>query len=356
MIVRAVIGVGLTTCVALTACSGTGGQAASSSVPPTSSTGAPSSSSAPVPTPSPSTTLDLYAGSHAAVAPQGSVTEHTIRTADGLDRSYRLFVPSGGLGVAPLLVALHGGLGSGAQFEVNSDFDGLATSNRFIVAYPDGVGLMSDGSGGARTWNGGDCCGPAVKRNVDDVAFLGALVLDVSESNAIDPNRVYATGHSNGGIMALRLACEASDMFAAVGVQSAALGVQQCAPKRPVSLMQIHGTSDTNIPLSGGVGSGLSRVSFRPPQQAAEAMAEANGCSTPPVTTTDSANPDLIEAQWPSCSRGSAVSFLAVTGAGHAWMGHSAASAAGEKLVGPPYPDLDSSRALWAFLAEHPRT
>ncbi|TEX51962.1 MAG: hypothetical protein B7C55_02850, partial [Actinomycetales bacterium mxb001] len=89
--------------------------------------------------PIPTKPLNLYAGTRPATAAMGTVTEHTLRTPDGLERSYRLFVPAGLTGRAPLLLALHGGLGSGVQFETNSGFDGLATANGFIVAYPDGV-------------------------------------------------------------------------------------------------------------------------------------------------------------------------------------------------------------------------
>lgn len=334
----------------------------SSSPAPTPSSSAPSS----VPT-APSETsgsassepsdvgLDLYAGTAPAVAPDGTVTTRTIRTADGRTRTYRLFVPAGGRGVAPLLVALHGGLGSGAQFEENSGFDGLATSNTFLVAYPDGVGRLADGSGAARTWNAGGCCGPAAQRNVDDVAFLRAVVEDVTSAYSVDPNRIYAAGHSNGGMMALRLACQASDLFAAVGVQSAALEIATCAPPNPVSLMQIHGTADTNVPIDGGRGKGLAGVTFPPAEQAATTVAAADGCGAEPTTATDPVNPDLQLTTWSGCSAGTGVEFLTVVGASHAWMGHAASSAAAERLTGPPYPDLDASRALWSFLAAHPR-
>ena len=64
-----------------------------------------------------------------------------------------------------------------------------------------------------RTWNGGVCCGPAVRQNVDDVTFLKQLVATISDQHRIDPDRVFATGHSNGMIMAYRLLCEAADVF-----------------------------------------------------------------------------------------------------------------------------------------------
>lgn len=303
----------------------------------------------------PTKNLHLYAETKPTTSALGTVTEHTLHTSDGLQRTYRLFVPVGLSGKAPLLVALHGGLGSGLQFELASGFDGLATSNRFIVAYPDGVTRFADGSGGARTWNGGKCCGPAVTRNIDDVAFLRAVVKDVASLHPIDRSRVYAVGHSNGGIMALRLACEASDVFAAVGAQSATLEVAACAPRRPVSAMQIHGTADTNIPIAGGKGSGVANFSFSPPRKAARTLAKADGCRARPAQARDAANGDLILSRWRSCPRGISVEFLTVEGAGHAWMGRPSTSAVADDYMGKPYQKLDSSRALWAFLSAHPR-
>ena len=299
--------------------------------------------------------LQLYAGTRPAVAPQGATSVKTIRTADGLLRSYRIFVPSGDVRAAPLVVALHGGLGSGVQFSQNSGLDGLATSNGFIVVYPEGVGRLPDGSGGAQTWNGGNCCGPAAKQGIDDVRFVRRVISDVAREYRIDRNRVYAVGHSNGGIMALRLACEASDVFAAVGVQSASLGMTRCAPSRPVAVMQIHGTADTNVPITGGIGAGISGVDFDPPRKAARTFAALDGCRARAVEMIGDVNSDLVLQRWISCRQGSSVVFLTVQSAGHAWMGHAATSPLAEELVGPPYMRLDSTRALWSFLAAHPR-
>jgi polyhydroxybutyrate depolymerase len=299
--------------------------------------------------------LRLYAGTQPAAPAVGIVTDHTLVTANGVRRTYRLFAPEGLSSPAPLLVALHGGLGSGKQFEASSDFNGLATANAFIVAYPDGVTPSPDGSGGARTWNAGKCCGPAVARKVDDVAFLRAVVEDIEANHRIDRSRVYAAGHSNGGMMALRLGCEASDLFAAVGIQSGSLEVASCSPRHPVSLIQIHGTADTNIPIAGGKGSGIAGVIFAPPRQAAEKLSRADGCRAKPQRLRDTFNRDLLLSRWRTCSPGTGVEFLAVEGASHAWMGRPSLSPWADEYTGKPYMKLDSSRAIWAFLAAHPR-
>ncbi|MFZ4584941.1 MAG: alpha/beta hydrolase family esterase [Acidimicrobiia bacterium] len=296
-----------------------------------------------------------YAGTNAAVTPTGQTTTGEIRTADGHTRTYRLYVPSAldKRTAAPLVVALHGGMGSGAQFAANSGFDGLAEANGFIVAYPDGIGAPR--ASRLQTWNGGYCCGPAVEANVDDVAFVRQLIELLRSQLLIDPQRTYAAGHSNGAIMAYRLACELSDQIVAIGVQAGSLGVDSCSLARPVSVFHQHGTADTNHPIDGGKGTGVAGVEFRSARAAVDAFVNANGCVPPPVPGADPANPDLAVTTWQSCRGDTAVQFVAVTGATHAWMGHDAASRLGASLVGEPYPKLDASRAVWSFLAAHPR-
>jgi polyhydroxybutyrate depolymerase len=282
------------------------------------------------------------------------VVERDLTTPDGRSRHYRLFVPAALTGAAPLLVALHGGLGSGAQFEKGSGFDGLATSNRFLVAYPDGIGIGPNG-GTARTWDAQGCCGRAVALGVDDVAFIRAVVADVEAAHAVDTHRVFLAGHSNGAMLALRLACEAADVFAAAGVQSGALVSSPCAPAKPVSLLQIHGTADRNVPIDGGRGDvSISRVDYPPARDASRTLAGADGCGPTPSTVVDSENPDIAVTMYAGCRGSSSVEFVAVTGAAHAWMG-GPDSPLVDRVIGTPYPDLDSSRAIWAFVSQHPR-
>jgi len=299
---------------------------------------------------------DLYAGTEPAVEPRGRVVDGAIPTADGRTRHYRLYVPASLASGAPvpLLVALHGGTGSSGQFAANSGFDGLAEANGFLVVYPDGVGIGPDGSG-LQTWNGGSCCGPAVRQDVDDVGFVRQLIEVIAAEFPVDPARVVAAGQSNGAIMAYRLACELSDRIVAIGVQAGSLGVDGCTPSQAVSVLHLHGSADTNVPIDGGLGSGIAGVAFRPARSAVEVFAAAGGCGAAPAASTDPSNPDLTVTTWTGCSAGVAVRFVVVEGAGHAWMGHPATWAAAEARVGEPYPDLDASRAIWSFLAAHPR-
>ncbi len=302
---------------------------------------------------------DPYAGTQAAAEPIGHTLSGQITTPDGRTRTYRVYVPASlpAFRPAPLLIALHGGMGSAEQFQANSGFDGLAEANRFIVVYPDGVGMGRWFDRGPQTWNGGYCCGPAVARNVDDVGFIRQLIDTMQARYRIDRSRVVVSGHSNGAILAYRLACELSDSVVAIGVQAGSLGVPSCTPRRPVAVFHLHGTADTNHPIDGGFGNGLAQVNFRSAISSVTALAEANRCIMRPQTTAvvTPSNPDLTVTTWSRCLGNAEVRFVAVAGASHAWMGHPATSPDAERLVGRPYPDLDASRAIWSFLASHPR-
>src|SRR5690349_7481432 len=178
-------------------------------------------------------------GGTTPAVPMGS-SNQTI-TVDGRERSFQVYRPATLPARVPLVVMLHGGFGSASQAESYYGWDGEADSNQFVVAYPDGVN---------RAWAvGGGCCGTPGTTGVDDVAFITAVVTRLSGQLSIDPNRVYATGISNGGLMVYRLACDTS-LFAAIGPDSATL-LGDCPSPKPVSVIHIHGTADHNIPYDG---------------------------------------------------------------------------------------------------------
>jgi polyhydroxybutyrate depolymerase len=300
---------------------------------------------------------DLYAGTEPASAAAGHVVLGMLPAPGGRWRGYRLYVPASleDGSEAPLLIALHGGGGSAEQFERTAGLDGLAESNRFLVVYPDGVGSGPNGAR-LRTWNAGTCCGAAAEQQVDDVGFVDRLITAVSTAQRVDGRRVFAMGHSNGAMLAYRLACELSERVAAVALQAGSLAIDDCRPPVPVSLLHLHGTGDQNVPIDGGHGPrSVSGVDYRPASRSVAAVAGADGCTTTPSPVDDKGSSDLTFSMWAGCPPGVSVGLVTVDGASHAWMGHDRGPVV-EGLVGEPYAELDASRALWAFLAAHPRT
>lgn len=263
----------------------------------------------------------------------------------GVDRSYRLHVSAGYDPSVPaaLVVALHGGGGNGAGLQVHIGMDAIADREGFLVVYPDGRGRLGDV---LLTWNSGNCCGYALDEQVDDVAFIRALVGHLSMSYGIDPNRVYATGISNGGMMSYRLACEASDLFAAVAPVAGALSVV-CEPSDPVSILAIHGTEDQHVLFEGGVPVESFDTHERVDRSVHDTLgywAGRDGCSQEP--TREQAG-TVIHEVYPDCDSGLAVELLAVEGGGHVWPGAESLSRQGD--------ELDASEAMWAFFEAHPK-
>jgi polyhydroxybutyrate depolymerase len=112
------------------------------------------------------------------------------------ERSYIVHVPPGYNPARPTLVVLvfHGGGGNAKNVQRMTGFSAKADAEGFIVVYPNGTGRLKDK---LLTWNGGTCCGYAVRENVDDVGFAKALLEDLVGVANVDPQRIYATGMSN---------------------------------------------------------------------------------------------------------------------------------------------------------------
>jgi polyhydroxybutyrate depolymerase len=160
---------------------------------------------------------------------------------------------------APIILVLHGGGGNAGQVAEDSGFGAPAMAMGYAVIYPQGVSRML----GLATWNAGYCCGLAVRQNVDDVAFLDAVIADAAARFGVNAQSVYVTGMSNGSMMAERYAAARPDRVRAVAGVAGTLEVGRFAVEGAVPLLVIHGTADTHVPFDGGVGpDSLARVNF----------------------------------------------------------------------------------------------
>ncbi len=176
---------------------------------------------------------------------------------DGATRRYAIYIPKGPGGASyPLIFELHGG---GVYIEDMTGESGLKTpyklwmnkadSEKFIVIFPEGL----NGIYGKPTWN--DCReNSTVSSTANDISFISKLLDEVSASYNINANRIYVSGTSNGGLMALRLAVELSDKIAAVAATVSAMAdSSECVqPTSPISVLFMNGTNDNNLPYNGG--------------------------------------------------------------------------------------------------------
>jgi polyhydroxybutyrate depolymerase len=173
-----------------------------------------------------------------------------------------------------LIVLLHG---RGNNATLTDLYLGLSRSQPFhdyLLLLPEGT-VRDDGQ---QVWNATESCCATNNRDVDDSKYLQDLVAEVKSKYSVDPKRIYLYGHSNGGFMSYRLACDTNGLFA--GVVSVAgsefANPADCKTTTPINILQIHGTEDSIVPFdaeaAGEAYPGAVRI--------AERWAERNQCQT----------------------------------------------------------------------------
>jgi polyhydroxybutyrate depolymerase len=254
----------------------------------------------------------------------------------------------------PLVLNFHGGQGSALDQLLISGMNAKSNSSGFIVVYPDGYG-------NTQTWNGGGCCGEARFYNIDDVQFTRQILDEMQAEFCIDTDRIFACGHSNGGIMSYRLACELSDRIAAVGSVGGGIGdvnpsngivYYTCAPSRAVPIMHIHGMQDLCYPFAGGYGAGISNTDFVSIPHTIEDWRLRNGCGLTTVQTYSNATASCISYRQ-GCTDGAEVVLCTDTDAGHSWLG-SSIYPSGALCGGVTTTAIVSNDMLWDFFTQHP--
>lgn len=243
----------------------------------------------------------------------------------GRTRRYLLHVPPGAEKALklPLMVVLHGGGGSGEQAAESTGYSALADRHGFVVAYPDGTGPLR---GRLLTWNSGGIPVYASDEKVDDTGFLRAMVASAKTKVAIDPERIYATGISNGAMMCHRLAREAPDVFAAIAPVSGAMNFTAVDSPVPIAVMIVHGTDDEHVRYAGGKpGQGMGRAALRKDASVADAIAyyQKRNHLAPEAAVAEEGKIKIATWQRATPPDASAAPLCVVTlsGGKHAWPG-----------------------------------
>ena len=264
---------------------------------------------------------------------------------DGMDRTFLLHLPIGynDSTDVPLIVAMHGGFGNAYSIENQSQLSAKADLENFIVVYPEGVvgGVLNISS-----WNAGWCCGYASNSNVDDVGFIDALLDTLINLYAVDTNRIYATGMSNGGFLSYRLGCELSERIAAIAPVAASMSMVDCIPSRPVPLIDFHSYLDTHIPYDGGIGNGPSNH-YNPPQDSVlNVWGENSNCVD--LNDTIIYNSQYTFIKWTSCDCNSEVHHYITQDGGHSWPGGV------PTLLGDSVSNyISATDLLWSFFQQY---
>ncbi|RUL83654.1 alpha/beta hydrolase family esterase [Tautonia sociabilis] len=253
----------------------------------------------------------------------------------------------------PLLLLLHGSSGSGLRFLEDAGWAELADREGVIVLAPDALPLRPAGAPNRalnpRIWNSGQHPDDRPRSQIDDLAALDALLTEVQQRWKVDPARIYAAGHSNGGAMALRLGAERSGVFAAVASVAGLRYVEPPEGARAVPILAIFGGADPLLPTEGGL-SVLPWEVRRTPELLPEVRRWANGLGCPPVQIDFEHQGTVHSFSFPPGRDGATVRFLVLDGHGHAWPGGQPTP--GEVLlVGPRTDAIDATEVIWDFLS-----
>jgi polyhydroxybutyrate depolymerase len=216
----------------------------------------------------------------------------------GGDRPVTVHLPSPDLGSpAPLILLLHGYGASPAEIEDYFRLGREAAARGILLAAPEGT-VDSDGR---RFWNATDACCDVDGSGIDDVGYLRRLIDEIQTVANVDPKRVYLGGHSNGGFMSYRMACQHADVVAAIASLAGASLAERddCRPSEPVAVLQIHGTADDVIRFDGGDLSDLigGRGPARPypgARETAAIWAAYDGCDGELVETEETLDIDTL--------------------------------------------------------------
>ncbi len=280
---------------------------------------------------------------------QQNITETIFH--NSLERSYTLRLPPNYEANTPLpaVLVLHGGGGNSGTVQNFTQMNPVADTASFIAVYPQGFAA----SGNGYAWADGRGT-VADEEGIDDVGFV-ELLLDVLTANyAIDQERIYVCGFSNGGFMTQRLACEIGGRFAAAGSLGCSMGeglFSSCAPEHPLPMIFVAGTEDPFVPYEGGFMNANVEL-IVPVDTAVQYWARQNDCEQAPVLTQ---LPDLVpddnstveQLDYPGCACGESVRLLRLIGAGHTWAG--VENPLIEPLLGETNEDIHASVELWRF-------
>lgn len=237
-----------------------------------------------------------------------------------------------------LVLAFHGGYGTGAQMMVDTGMNTSSDASGYTVVYLDGY---------LTTWNAILPGTPAADKNLDDVGFVDTFLDWFVPFFQVDENKLYATGISNGGKMAYRLADESRHTFAAIAV--VASGIMQPSdytPTKPTPILVIHGTQDWMIPYLGGIGPASTNPQdyMAVESELVPHLLSVNGNSSGATVLVN--NSGYVQTVWGSGAN--QIELIKVIGGGHTWPGGYFAS-----FLGNTSQAINANETIWSFFTTH---
>ena len=224
--------------------------------------------------------------------------------------------------------------------------------------YPGGGGGYPRGGGGSGYPGGGQSGGQNPEENknrpepADDVAFLNQMLDQLALKYSVDTRRIYATGLSDGGFMALRVGCNMADRVAAIAAVGAAMPKTMiCLPARPVPALFINGTDDPIVPDNGGTYK-PGRFHVLSAEDSAKTWAKFDRCEEKPahdkLPSSEKGGKETKTFTYSACKDNAQVALYSVKGGGNTWPGGEQFTT--EKEVGKTSNAINANEAIWSFL------
>ena len=270
-----------------------------------------------------------------------------------LTRSYLLHVPKQLTHPAPLVIVMHGYTGSADSIMSYSGMNEVANEEGFVVVYPQGT---VDQQGNAFFNVGYEFHADA---SVDDLQFIRDLVAHLQDELTLNPDKVFATGMSNGADMSYLLACQASDIFRAVAPIAGVMMKETfdtCSPSRPLPLFEVHGTNDEVSLFNGDMENSGGWGPYPDLPATIAFWVELNGLtlkqsSNLPNSAANDTSHIVFDRYW-SETQDNEVWFYRVVDGGHHWPGVQFdwwRNPMAWWYFRNANQDIDTSRVVWSF-------
>ncbi len=264
---------------------------------------------------------------------------------DGLERTYFVHLPkSYNPSISyPLIFAMHGGGLIGYEgIEGQSQLSKLSDSENFIVVYPEGLKTL-----GFRTWNAGDCCPSATSLGTDDLGFINSLLEKLKLELSINSKKVYATGFSNGGQLAYKLANRYPTKFAAVSSVAGVLQDFPFNPSRKVPIIHFHSYQDSTAPYNGGF-SDAPLINFEFPSVDSTLSLIATNYNCGQIKDTIYSEPNTYDFfSYSDCDNSVILELYVSHDGGHTWPG-------GQAFANMPITShFNASNLMWEFFQNY---
>jgi len=250
----------------------------------------------------------------------------------------------------PVVIVLHGGMGSAEVMRANSGFDSVARAEDFMVVYAEGTafGAGRDAAQARRqhAWNTGFLLRRQV-RDADDIAYFDTLIDLLVREHGADPSRVFMTGSSNGGMMTYVYAVTRPERLAAVAPVVASMFTFEATPSVPLPILIINGAKDDEVPLEGGMSRNpLQQAPFKPLDEVVTFWVEVNKSrSEARVETRGTVTTTIHDAT----QDGAVTEFVVDAAGGHGWPGSRP-----RRGGTAPISSFSGAERVWQFFKDQP--